>query len=205
MTNEKLNDILENHKLWLSGNGGTPADLRDANLTGANLTGADLTGANLRDAILRGADLTGANLTGANLTDANLTYASLTGADLRDAILRGADLTGADLRDADLMDAILTGADLTGANLTGANLTDASLWRTRGNGRQIKSMAVVADYAITYTAEVLQIGCEQHAISAWWLFDDARIKKMDGKKAIKFWAEWRDTIKMIIEKSPATK
>ena len=175
MTNEKLNDILENHKLWLSGNGGTPADLRDANLTGANLTGADLTGANLRGANLRGADLTGANLTGANLTDANLTYASLRGANLR------------------------------GANLTGANLTDASLWRTRGNGRQIKSMAVVADYAITYTAEVLQIGCEQHAISAWWLFDDARIKKMDGKKAIKFWAEWRDTIKMIIEKSPATK
>jgi len=67
MKQEKLNKILNEHKLWLSGNDGARADLQ-----GANLQGADLQGANLRGANLRGANLQGANLQGANLRDANL-------------------------------------------------------------------------------------------------------------------------------------
>ncbi|MFA5376836.1 MAG: pentapeptide repeat-containing protein [Dehalococcoidia bacterium] len=104
-TINEMKAILAEHEKWLKGEGGSRANLTDANLTGADLTGANLTGANLR-----GADLTDANLTGADLTDANLR-----GADLTDA-----NLTGADLTDANLTDANLTRADLTGANLTGA-------------------------------------------------------------------------------------
>ena len=60
MTEEKLAEILENHKKWLSGDGGYKA-----NLSGANLSGADLRWANLSEANLSGADLSRADLSGA--------------------------------------------------------------------------------------------------------------------------------------------
>jgi len=51
----------------------------------------------------------------------------------------------------------------------------------------------------------MQIGCELHNIDDWWGFDDDRILEMNGDKALSFWKEWKETIKMIIEKSPAGK
>ena len=75
-----LKKILDEHLLWLNGEGGSRADLRGANLFGANLSDADLRGANLSDA-----DLPGADLSGANLRDADLSGANLRGADLRGA------------------------------------------------------------------------------------------------------------------------
>ena len=52
MNKDELKSILEQHWLWVGGNGGKRADLRGANLGGANLPFA-----NLRGADLRGADL----------------------------------------------------------------------------------------------------------------------------------------------------
>lgn len=52
MNQDELNKILAEHKVWLRGDGGKHANLRDANLSDANLSGA-----NLSDANLRGADL----------------------------------------------------------------------------------------------------------------------------------------------------
>ena len=92
-----LKKILDEHLLWLNGEGGSCA-----NLFGANLFGANLRGANLSDADLRCA----------NLSDADLRCANLRNADLRGANLRGADLFGANLRD---------------ANLSNANLREASI------------------------------------------------------------------------------
>ena len=94
MEASELNLILDQHRLWFDGKGGTCADL-----TRANLQGADLTDAYLFRANLTGADLNGANLRHANLRGANLCGANLKGADLRGADLRGADLTGAILPD----------------------------------------------------------------------------------------------------------
>ena len=102
-----LKKILDEHLLWLNGEGGSRADLRGANLFGANLSDADL----------RGADLSCANLSGANLFGANLSDADLPGADLSCANLRGANLFGANLR----------GADLSNANLSGASM-DQMIW-----------------------------------------------------------------------------
>ncbi|MDS9667167.1 pentapeptide repeat-containing protein [Flavonifractor plautii] len=112
-----LKKILDEHLLWLNGEGGSCA----------NLFGANLRGANLSDADLRCANLFGANLRGANLSDADLRCANLSDADLRCANLRNADLRGANLSDADLRCANLSNADLFGANLRGANLSDANL------------------------------------------------------------------------------
>lgn len=62
-----LKKILDEHLLWLNGEGGSRANLRNADLSNADLSNADLFGANLR----------GANLFGANLRDADLSCASM--------------------------------------------------------------------------------------------------------------------------------
>ena len=147
-----LKKILDEHLLWLNGEGGSRAnlsnadlfganlrcanlsnaDLFGANLRGANLSNANLRNANLRDADLRGADLSNANLSNADLRDAdlrgaNLSNANLSGADLSGVNLRGADLSGADLSFANLRGADLSGANLSCANLSNANLSGASM------------------------------------------------------------------------------
>ena len=52
MTQKELNEILENHELWLENKGGKRAELHHSNLSrsnlrGSNLSGSDLYGANL--------------------------------------------------------------------------------------------------------------------------------------------------------------
>ena len=122
-----LKKILDEHLLWLNGEGGSRADLRDADLSDADLRDADLRGANLRCANLSNADLSNADLSDADLFDANLRCANLSNADLFDADLRDADLRCANLSNADLSDADLRDADLRGANLRCANLSNADL------------------------------------------------------------------------------
>ena len=135
---DELAEILNKHKMWLSGEvGGIRADLygtdlygtdlyradfRWADLRWANLAMADLSGANLSLANLSRADMTGANLSGADLTKANLTGTNLSGVDLTDADLRSADLHEADLHWANICNANLRGANLYGANIRNANL-----------------------------------------------------------------------------------
>ena len=97
-----LKKILDEHLLWLNGEGGSRAnlsnaDLRDANLSNADLSNADLFGANLRCANLSNADLRCANLSNADLRGANLSNADLCGANLRGANLSNADLCGASI------------------------------------------------------------------------------------------------------------
>ena len=93
MTQNELDKILQSHQKWLAGeDGGSRADLQDANLRGANLQGANLRGANLQGANLRGANLRGADLQGADLQSANLQGANLRGANLQGADLRAANI-----------------------------------------------------------------------------------------------------------------
>ena len=125
-----LKKILDEHLLWLNGEGGSRANLSNANLSGANLFGA-----NLSDADLRGADLSCADLRGADLSCANLR-----GADLSGANLRGADLSGANLSCANLSNANLRGANLFGANLSCANLSCANLSNANLRGASMDQM-----------------------------------------------------------------
>ena len=122
-----LKKILDEHLLWLNGEGGSRADLSGANLSGAALSFANLSGADLSFANLRDADLFGANLSDADLSGADLSCANLSNANLFGANLRGADLSGADLSFANLRGADLSGANLFGANLSNANLSCASM------------------------------------------------------------------------------
>ena len=181
MNTTELNLILENHVKWLNDvETGQRADLNRANLSGAYLRDADL-----NRAVLRGADLSGADLRDADLR----------GAYLNRAVLRGADLSGADLHGANLH-----GANLHGAYLSGAYLRDADLNDTVGNMRHIKSLHLET-WPITYTTEVIQIGCQCHTIEEWKQFDNEAIRKMD-EDALEFWSKWKDYIFHTIELSP---
>ena len=95
MSNEELKEILDNHKLWINGEGGCRANLRWADLRWADLSRADLSRADLSRADLSGADLSGADLSRADLSGADLIEADLSGADLSRADLSRADLSGA--------------------------------------------------------------------------------------------------------------
>ena len=97
MEKEKLDKILENHKLWLNGEGGECANLRGADLRYANLYNIDLRCANLNSADLNSADLRCANLRGANLSGANLNSTNLSGASLYNANLYSSNLNNANL------------------------------------------------------------------------------------------------------------
>ena len=112
-----LKKILDEHLLWLNGEGGSRANLSNADLRDANLRGANLSNADLRCANLSNADLFGANLRNADLRNA----------DLRDADLSNADLRGANLSNADLCGANLRGANLSNADLCGASI-DQMMW-----------------------------------------------------------------------------
>jgi len=138
-----------------------------------------------------------ANLAGANLADAYLAGANLAGANLADAYLAGANLAGANLAGA-----YLAGANLAGANLAGAYLADASLNGLCGLNDWIKCIQV-EDWPISYTSEIMQIGCQRHSFDAWRNFSDAAIRAMDGRRALTFWKKWKSVIFQIIEMAPA--
>ena len=213
-TDKELKIILDEHQKWRSGKeGGVRANLTGANLEGANLTGANLELLNLSWANLREANLTKANLYRAHLENSDLHNADLSSAYLYEANLVRANLTGANLYEATLTDANLAGANLYKANLygvdlyeailEGANLEGANLNRVSGDLEHLKSI-LCEKYPVTYTAEVMQIGCEQHSFEDWWNFGDKAITKMDSKKALKWWRTWKPILQKIIEASPAT-
>ena len=82
------------------------------------------------------------------------------------------------MRDVDLKD-----ADLRWANLRGANL-----WGAKGNMKQVKSLQIDT-YSVTYTKDVIQIGCKQYPIPKWSSWKENRdwINTMDNR-ALE-WAE----------------
>ena len=184
-TIDDLPEILEKHRLWLSGDGGQCANLARANLAGAYLSGADLAGANLSGVNLSGADLSGADLDGANLAGANLAGANLDRANLAEANLDGANLDR---------------ADLTRANLSGANLSGAK-WDSEG---AIKTtIAPVMFYGSTWPIMIfdrhIMIGCQTHTTEEWAAFDDKAIARMDGTNARQFWRQWETAILAMAE------
>jgi hypothetical protein len=204
-TIDDLPEILEKHRLWLSGDGGQCANLARANLAGAYLSGAYLSGAYLSGADLAGANLSGVNLSGADLSGAdldgaNLAGANLAGANLDRANLAEANLDGANLDRANLDGANLDRADLTRANLSGANLSGAK-WDSEG---AIKTtIAPVMFYGSTWPIMIfdrhIMIGCQTHTTEEWAAFDDKAIARMDGTNARQFWRQWETAILAMAE------
>ena len=89
-----------------------------------------------------------------------------------------------------------------GANLRGADLIGIRLWGAAGNNRHVRSLQC-GTYAVTYTADRLQIGRQNRAIADWWGFDDRRILEMDGRAALEWWRVWKPILQTIIAAAPA--
>ena len=130
----------------------------------------------------------------ANLSDADLSDADLRGANLRDANLRGANLRGANLSGANL-----SGANLSGADLSDADLSDAKLRGANGNRKELRTMQIET-YSISFTKDILQIGCKRFLIEEWKNFNDETISNMDSN-ALTFWNKWKQFIFTAIELS----
>lgn len=112
--------------------------------------------------------------------------ANLEGDNLYEADLRGANLRWADLRGANLARANLYGADLYGADLEGTSLRSAV-----GNGKEVKTVQAPR-YTITYTADIMAIGCQQHSIIKWLSMEDRQIKAMDNAyDCLSWWRQWK--------------
>ena len=73
--------------------------------------------------------------------------------------------------------AVKAGANLTGADLTGADLTGADGKKTTIEKTPIQISGL--RWHIIIFDKDMRIGCEYHSLADWWLYDDARIKKMD--------------------------
>ena len=88
------------------------------------------------------------------------------------------------VEDANLIDANLRGADLRGAN---------------GNLKELKTMQIET-YSISFTKDILQIGCKRFSHTEWKNFSNDEIEKMDSQ-ALSFWNKWKDFIFKAIELS----
>ena len=93
--------------------------------------------------------------------------------------------------------AYLSGANLSWANLSGANLSGAV-----GNMGEIKSL-FLDHWPVTYTATVMQIGCQRHSIEEWFGFSDERISSMD-RNALVWWKRHKALIEQAVALCPAT-
>ena len=95
--------------------------------------------------------------------------------------------------------AVSKSISLVGANLVGARLDGANLRSIHGDMKFIFSMQL--DYwPVSFTKDVLQIGCQRHNHNEWLNFDDERISKMD-LNALAWWKKWKDFIFKAIELS----
>ena len=180
MDQKRLDEILKNHQLWLSGDGGERADLTSMDLTCANLAGeylvgvdftyAGLTRSNLTEANLAMADLAHADFTDANLADANLARADLSYADFTNANLALANLTRANLTCANLVRTILHHSNLTMANLTGA-IFKADNNKTITIKKHGYFHNIYRYHAIPIITkdgeEYVKLGCHLRSVNAW--------------------------------------
>ena len=179
------------------------------NLRGSNLSGSNLSGINLSGSDLRGINLRGSNLSGSNLSGINLSGSDLRGINLSDSYCRGSNLSGSNLSDSycrgsNLSDINLSGINLSGCDFSGCDLSDSNLSGSNlrfavGNMSIVFSMQL-ENWRISFTDEILAIGCQQHTIKEWREFNDDIIKSMDSS-ALVWWKKWKDFVFTAIDLS----
>ena len=180
-----INLVLEQHALWLDTNGeeGSRANLKGRDLEGINLARTNLAQANMK---------------GSNLRDANLEEVNFEGADLEEV-----NFVRANLKGANFFKANLSKANFFKANLSKANLSETKLEGTVGELVYIKTIFCNPYHPMTYTADVIQFGCQQYKIEDWWSFDDADFVRLGGEAALKRWKDWKPILQQVITVSPA--
>ena len=54
-------------------------------------------------------------------------------------------------------------------------------------------------YGVIIFDDHIKIGCEFHSIVEWFAFSDREIAEMDGREALSFWHQWKNTLLEICE------
>ena len=90
-------------------------------------------------------------------------------------------------------------SDLSGSNLRGSDLRGSNLIGSNGNCKEIKTVQTDI-WHVCITANVMQIGCEQHTLIEWKNFNDDEISAMESR-ALEFWGNWKKLLFKIHEKS----
>lgn len=138
ITQEKLNEIIRKHGMWLRGeDGGEKAvlanmdlsalDFSNADLAFADMHRANLCEANFDNAVLYEADLSFVRAQKANFRYADLHNAIILYARMSDACLFGADLAFADMHGTHLFEADMRGSHMVRSDLSSSDLRLASM------------------------------------------------------------------------------
>jgi hypothetical protein len=127
MTQEELNVIIAEHKLWLDGVGGKRANLQNMDISNLNMSWADMSRANMSRANMSRANMSRAALFGADFSCTDISRANLYAADLINANLSDASVVGANCAEANMQSVNFVGADLWGVNFFNAALTATCL------------------------------------------------------------------------------
>lgn len=90
-------------------------------------------------------------------------------------------------------EAVKNRADIRGADLTGADLAGA-IWAEGVTLEATPLCLTGLRWAVWILDTHMQIGCELHTFAEWEGFDDRAIAEMDGRKALKFWRQWREPL-----------
>ena len=80
----------------------------------------------------------------------------------------------------------LRNVDLSDANLRYANLSGVDLRYCIGNNKEVKSLQL-GKYLVSYTKDILNIGCQSHRHSSWKSFNTNDILSMDRETALDWW------------------
>ncbi len=136
ITQEELNIILKEHKLWLKDRSGKRADLSDCDLSKldmsyadmgySNMSGTDMSHTDMSYANMSCANMRGTNMRGANMSCANMSYADMCCADMRYADMSYSNMSYVDMRDADMCYSNMSYVDVRCANMCSADMGGAN-------------------------------------------------------------------------------
>lgn len=208
INDEKLEEKLESHYDWLEGK---PCGVQ-AVLTGI-IECEDLSAINMSRVIFDGAEVVDCNLNWSSLCRAivrvsrfhrcSFWEADLDRIDVEHSAFVSCDFTLADLSGAhfrkgvNLHESRFMEAELAGANLEGVRIMMGAI----GDGKHIKSLQC-GEYPVTYTADMMQIGCGLRPIREWLEMTPSQVEHIE-EICPNWWAKWKPILAQIVEASPA--
>ncbi|MDE2202700.1 MAG: hypothetical protein KGJ38_08230 [Burkholderiaceae bacterium] len=52
----------------------------------------------------------------------------------------------------------------------------------------------IEPWSVSILDTTMRIGCQRHSLAEWAAFDDRRIAEMDGRTALRWWAEHKEEL-----------
>lgn len=118
ITQEELNIIIKEHKLWLKDRSGKRADLSDCDISKLDMSHADM-----RYSDVRGSCMNGTNMSHSDMRLTNMSHISLCCADMGYSNMSGTDMSHANMSGANISGTNMRGTNMRGANMNGANMS----------------------------------------------------------------------------------